>query len=495
MRPDIRDVIIIGLGPVGAVLAGLLSDEGLTVSVIDTASEIYPLPRAAHLDHEILRVFQSMGVADAVSAQMRSSPVYEFLTADGRALMRFETGDRPGPGGWPANNMLHQPSVERVLREKLAASPRVDLHLGQSLSGFDEHKDGVVIRTDGDATQLKGRYLVGCDGASSFVRAACGIGLQDDHFDEPWLVVDVLVSDPARLPAHNLQICDPRRPTTCVLMGPGRHRWEFMLTPEEAEIRDPGEDFIWSLLEPWDVKGAVRIERYATYRFHALLAEQWRKGRVFLCGDAAHQMPPFAGQGLCSGIRDAANLSWKLASVLKLGANPSLLDSYMPERRPHVRAFIDLALMMGRTVCIRDPIAAAARDEAMLAQRAAGAPLPEGASPGLSAGLISSMTAAGEYFPQPVSNGPHTARLDDTLGPGAWLLTRSPVSAAAVGPALSAFDIHDARLAPFRSSLTGWLDRRGASAVLVRPDRYVYGAGEPGSLIEAWRQALMGPAG
>ena len=299
----------------------------------------------------------------------------------------------------------------------------------------------------------------------------------DLGFEEPWLVVDVLVDDPSRLPDANLQICNPARPTTCVLMGEGRHRWEFMILPGETPEQVCEDAFIAQLLGPWNVQGAVRLERKAVYTFRARIASQWRKGRVLLAGDAAHQTPPFAGQGLCSGLRDGANLAWKLAAVVKGEAPEALLDTYQTEREPHLRATIEMAIMMGRMVCTTNRWAAFVRDTKIRLARALGK-LPSGAPdyPPISAGaILAGSPGAGHYFPQGVASG--DLRLDERLGVGASLITRS--------------DLAKPALAPFAAGLAAWLDAHGAPAVLVRPDRHVFGTGEPGHLRAEW-QAMTG---
>jgi len=275
-------------------------------------------------------------------------------------------------------------------------------------------------------------------------------------------------------------------------MGPGRHRWEFMLLPGETAEQVLDDRFIQPLLDAWDC-GPMRIERKAVYRFHGLVAKDWRQERVLLAGDAAHQMPPFAGQGMCSGLRDAANLAWKLQAVLSGQASEALLDTYQAEREPHVRTYIQLAIGMGQVVCTLDPQIAARRDAGMLAQRAAGvSPLPPASpAPLAGAGVMTGAPAAGGLFPQPVS-GPSEqyARLDDVLGDGPWLITRQ----ACATDGLATFALSDPQLAPFRDTLARWLDQYQAEAVLVRPDRYVFGTGEPAALAAAYRRALQGPA-
>jgi 3-(3-hydroxy-phenyl)propionate hydroxylase len=334
---------------------------------------------------------------------------------------------------------------------------------------------------------VRARYIVGADGARSPVREAAGIEVDDLGFDEPWLVIDTIVLDPSRLPDRNLQLCDPERPTTCVMMGNGRHRWEFMVKPGETAKAVLEDKFIADLLKPWNVGGAVSIERKAFYRFYARLAKQWRAGPVLLAGDAAHQMPPFAGQGMCSGLRDAANLWWKLGDVIDKGADDTLLDAYQAEREPNVRGIVDMAILMGRTVCVTDPQAAAARDAAMLADRAAGkSPDGETSYPPISAGkILIGSAGAGSYFPQPWSQDGLDTKLDDITGPGPVLFARAGALPADPG-GVRAFNIADPAVAFAGDAIGVWLAHYGASAVLVRPDRYVFGTGEPKQLIEAW---------
>ena len=471
------DVLIAGGGPSGVTLAVLLAKRGVRVIVAEKEAEIYPLPRAAHLDHESMRILQEAGVADAVMATSRTTQRYEFRNAAGEILLCFENSDRIGPGGWPGANMIHQPSVEAELRAALARLPGAELRSSCEVTGFAEDGEGVTatLRQGGAETTVRARFLVGADGARSPVRKALGVDFEDLGFEEPWVVVDTIVEDFSRLPDCNLQICDPARPTTCVLMGEGRHRWEFMILPGEDPAEVASDASIARLLEPWDVAGAVRHERTAVYTFRARIAQAWRQGRVLLAGDAAHQTPPFAGQGMCSGLRDAANLAWKLAAIVRAGAPDALLDSYQPEREPNLRATIQMAIMMGQTVCITDPDAAAARDAQMLAARAAGQG-PDGALayPPISSGLIlAGSSGAGSYFPQFIAGG---QRLDDVLGDDAWVIDANLLGTTP--------------MAPFRDALEGWLAGHGAEAVLVRPDRHVFGSGRADALRAAWAAAL-----
>lgn len=479
------DVIVVGLGPVGAVLAAWLGQEGLRVAVVERSTEVYPLPRAAHFDHEIMRVFQRLGIVDEVLAHTRVAGAYEFRSARNELLMVARRGGGEGVSGWAHSYMFNQPGIERALRAKICEYPDVSVRLGHSFIGLEQHREHVEVTIEdelGDHYALKARFLVGCDGSWSPVREALGITLEDYHFDEPWLVVDTIPQDPGKLPSVNLQICDPARPTTCVLMGPGCHRWEFMLLPGEDATTALADGFVEALLAPWDVE--VSIQRKAVYRFHGLIAQSWRVGNILLAGDSAHQMPPFAGQGMCSGIRDAANLGWKLAAVLNNGASPDLLDTYQPERDRSVRDYIELAIAMGRVVCTLDPVVAAERDARMIAKLAAGEETPTATvgGPGRDGGLFKvADPLAATIFPQFVSSSGQ--RLDDALGKSAWLIDDEGGQKSS---SLIHLSIDDPVLLPFRAKLDAWRATHGVDAVLVRPDRYIFGTGSGQELLQSW---------
>ncbi len=467
------DVLVAGMGPVGAALCALLARQGVTAIAVEKDTGVYPLPRAAHFDHEIMRLFQKLGIAEEMQAASQPAAAYEFRNAAGEILMRYDQR-LDSPSGWAPGYMFHQPSLEHALRRLATGSPLIDARLGHSLTSFTRDADGVTASVDGPdgRTEIRARWMVACDGAKSPVRDALGIGQSDYGFDEPWLVIDAVVSDVSRLPQANLQICDPARPTTCLVMSQGRHRWEFMLLPGEQPEDLLDDAVIRDLLKPWNCEDVVAIERKAVYRFHGRVADRWREGRVLLAGDAAHQTPPLAGQGLCSGLRDVDNLAWKLAAVIRPDADPALLDSYQTEREPQVRSVIELAIAMGRVVCISDPQAAAMRDAGMLAQRAAGHAPPPIAPLRLGPGVMLD-GVGGEYFPQPWAGD---VRLDDLLGEGPWLIDRASLA--------------DSPLAPFADQLSAWFESRDAEAVLVRPDRYVFGTGAAAELTTAWAQRV-----
>ena len=502
MRAAETDVLIAGFGPTGATLAALLGIYGVRAIVTDPAREVYRQPRAAHFDHEIMRVWQRLGIAEQVLPSTRAMNAYEFRNGEDQVLMRFRQEGIATPSGWAPSYMFHQPALEAALRERVTTFSNVDVRLGISVVAIETNGEAGVtarlVNDNGEETRVGAQFLVGADGGGSPVRRMIDGELFDYGFDEPWLVIDTIVKDENGLPAHGLQMCDPKRPTTVMPMAPLRRRWEFMLLPRETAEEMLDDARVEALLKPWVRPGQAEIVRKAVYRFHGLVAKEWRKGSVMLAGDAAHQMPPFMGQGMCSGIRDADGLAWRLASVVRGEASPALLDSYQQEREPHVRAIIELAIFMGRVVCALDPAAAAERDRGMLAQRAAHGQADDPTPPPmetLKSGCLMPSARAGHLFPQAMqacSAEGVCGRLDDLLGPGFWLIARD---ADATGAGISwpsgvKVAVLDRDVSDESGRLNEWLEATGAPAVMVRPDRYVFGTGTSDELARALRDRL-----
>jgi 3-(3-hydroxy-phenyl)propionate hydroxylase len=472
---DLVDLLVVGFGPVGATLTGLAARHGLSVVAVDREVDLYPLPRAAHCDHEILRIMQALGCADEIVATMQVNEGMDFLTANREVMLRFRS---PGlaPTGWPASVLFHQPGFEGALRRVVLAGG-ADVRLGTGVAAIEPGGDAITATLD-DGSPIRARYAVGCDGARSMVRRAIGATVHDLAFEEPWLVVDLVLHEPiAALPDRALQVCDPARPHTLVPMPWPRFRFEFMLLPgdDPDAIQHPAR--VRELLAAWIDPALVDVERAAVYTFHGLIAERWRAGRIFLAGDAAHQMPPFLGQGMCSGMRDAANLVWKLAAVLQGAAPDALLDTYQREREPHVRAIVELAVGYGRIICTTDPEVAAARDAQMLSAAQPEAGAPQG-TPALSAGPAIGR-GGGALSAQPRVDG---RRLDDVVGPRFALVTRAalPIDDPDREWWAPRAAILDAETAP---DLQDLLD--GAEAMVIRPDRYVFATGSVSEITDA----------
>jgi flavoprotein hydroxylase len=473
------DVAIVGYGPVGSALAILLAQLGRTVTVLERWPQPYPLPRAVHFDHEVGRILQSCGIGDQVRAISEPADIYEWRNGTGHTLLRFgRAGD--GPSGWPASSMFNQPALEQIL-DRRARDLGVDIRRGFDVTEIDSSNGEVVVRGDDGAT-VTARFVVGCDGANSTVRTRLELPVTDLGYFYDWLIVDVILDEPRVFDPINLQICDPARPTTVVSGGPGRRRWEFMRLPDESLRELADEARAWELLESWDVHpGNARLERHAVYTFSARYAEQWRAGAVFLAGDAAHLMPPFAGQGMCSGLRDAANLAWKLDLVLAGNAGGALLDSYQIERLPSARAAIEFSMELGKVICVPDPTVAAARDEAMVAG-VGDEPAPAPGLPSITAGFIHPRAPfAGTQFVQGCDGG---RRFDDVHGVG-WRLVVLGVEVEAIDfDARAWFESIGGRAVVLEDpdpDLAGWFTEHDATCALQRPDFYLYGTASDAS--------------
>jgi 3-(3-hydroxy-phenyl)propionate hydroxylase len=350
------DVLLVGLGPVGAALANLLGRYGARVLAIDRATEVFAKPRAIVLDNEALRILQQAGLHEDDFAKV-AIPQVKYHSPLFGCFARINTAGIVD--GHPMLVSFYQPELEAVLRRRLAEHRSVEIRLGVALQDFVD--DGHCVRAtlqdaSGVASRVQARYLVGADGAGSLVRRALGLDFEGRTFAQDWLIVDA--QDVPSPIDHVEFLCDPRRPTPHMVAPGGRQRWEFMLHANEhpGEMEHP--DRVRALLAPWCKADEVRIERTAVYRFHAREARRFSKGRCFLVGDAAHVTPPFAGQGLVAGLRDAANLAWKLAWVTQGRANERVLDSYDQERRPHARKIINLARFLGMLVMPRNRLAA-----------------------------------------------------------------------------------------------------------------------------------------
>lgn len=495
------DVAIIGYGPVGASLANLLGQAGLSVLVLEKDAEIYPLPRAIHFDGEVMRIFESAGLRAQVESVARPGlKGMHFVNAEQQTmLIRGGTALR-GPHGCANNHYFHQPALERVLRQGVERFANVTVKLRHEVTQITPAGDHVLLEltalteltqppTQQRGSQAKARYVVGCDGARSIVRKTLGSPMKDLGLHQPWIVFDALLNDNApALPDHTVQHCDPRRPMTYCNVTGNRRRWEIMLMPGDDPDHMVEPATLWTLVRPWIRPDQARIERAVIYSFHSLIAQGWRKDRLMLAGDAAHQMPPFLGQGLCAGLRDVSNLAWKLLAVLQSqasGVSPdsdALLDTYESERAPHVQTFIELAVRLGDIIQATDPAKAKERD----ARFKAGQPeIFEFPSPRLGPGLHDAAgKLAGLPFGQPeLDNG---ELLDARLGWRFAVIARAPLLAAVSDSTRDTWSSADvAVLAGVDSRLAQWFDTHQVDAVVLRPDRYIMGVAKSAAQLDA----------
>ncbi|MGW2486513.1 bifunctional 3-(3-hydroxy-phenyl)propionate/3-hydroxycinnamic acid hydroxylase MhpA [Streptomyces sp. NPDC001606] len=355
MTPSKAPVVVIGAGPTGLTTATLLAQYGIDCLVLDRWESVFPQPRAVHLDDEVYRILARLGIREEFAAISRPCPGLRLVDSRLRPLAEFRRDLGTGVHGYPAANMYDQPDLEAILRANLARHPGVTVRGHTEVTGLTQPAGGgvtlrVTDRVTGETGTLHAEYVLGCDGAHSRTRAWIGATMRDLGFAQRWLVVDVVTD--ADIPQWDgvHQVCDPVRAGTYLRVGGRRHRWEFRLGPGESAdgYRDIAR--LYPLIAPWTgavPAGRLEVVRVAEYTFRAQLADRWRDGRVFLLGDAAHLTPPFIGQGLGAGLRDAANLSWKLAGVLAGQLPEAVLDTYETERKPHARAMIRLAKLMG----------------------------------------------------------------------------------------------------------------------------------------------------
>jgi len=342
-------VVIVGGGPVGLVASIALSDLGVDNVVVERDVAVYGLPRAIVMDAEVRAALARLGLGARLDEILHPMRAADFVDANGNTVTGIDL-DGIEIFGYPAVSKHFQPMLDAMLRDE-AQRRGAQLVLGRSVVAHRATSEGVVVELD-DGKQIRGQYLVACDGASSRTRKAQGIGLDDLGFDQDWLVVDVLLNDRATagLPDVTRQVCDPRRPTTLVSGFGDYYRFEFQLQPGENPQMMTEDGAVWSLLHPYIDQSRAKLVRRASYRFHAVVAERMHDGRVLLAGDSAHQMPPFMGQGLNSGMRDALNLAWKLAYVQRGWCDRALLDTYSTERIPVTRAVVQQSVDTGRLV-------------------------------------------------------------------------------------------------------------------------------------------------
>lgn len=508
MAEPIYDVAIVGYGPVGAVLAALLGQAGLTVHVCDRLPGVYEIPRAISLDHEIMRVFQQIGVLAQIEPYFEPFTNSEYYGVDGQLIRRMTMIEPPYPQGHIPSMVFTQPPVEQALRQRVAECPTVTVALQTEMQAMTQQADGVQLQlqhADGRQQHIQARWAVACDGGASRLRALAGIALEDLDFDEPWLVVDVLLNEQGlrKLPAVSVQYCEPERPCTMVI-GPKNHRrWEISLKPGEDPAEAATEAGTWRLLSRWITPEDGQLWRQASYRFHALVADVWRQGRVLVAGDAAHMQPPFLGQGMCQGVRDAANLAWKLIAVVQGQvqgvAADRLLDSYGQERKAHVRALTQRIKEIGAVICERDETRARERDARLL--RECGGVVKDtprqDVLPKLASGCLSDRDhpARGTLFPQPrIAVGDSVHLMDDVQGHGWRWVGDGQLPAPSETQGWTTLVLGDS-LQETQGVLARWFATHGCHAALVRPDNYVFGVArtteDAENLRREWQQTLQ----
>ncbi|MBM7119288.1 bifunctional 3-(3-hydroxy-phenyl)propionate/3-hydroxycinnamic acid hydroxylase [Archangium primigenium] len=530
MTPSVQetDVLIVGCGPVGALTANLLGQYGVRTLVLERSLTQHNQPRAITCDDEALRIYQSVGLADVLDAHMYTCPEVELVGATGEVFARLGVGSTDFGFGYPALRFFSQPFVERVLREGLARFASVTLRLGQQVEAYTQDEDGasVTVRDvrDGSESTVRARYVLACDGGRSTLRQLAGIDMVGSTYDEGMVAISLLL--PHEPPAVSRMVCDPYRHVFVARCAGNELRVEVMIREDEKPEDMVQPERVRAFIAPYVDPDTVTILRAATYVFNRRVAARWRDGRLFLLGDAAHLMPPVLGQGLCSGLRDGANIAWKLAAVLQGHAEPSLLDSYEEERRPHAEAMLEASVNMGRLVLTGSRPVAFMRDRLVRAldriprvhrfiRDLEFKPRPlilRGFLMG--GGRSHRLSPEGTYFPQPrvaLTDGAPVL-LDDVLGPGFAVIVRHGVPEASARAAQVLADSLGAtcvRLVPPRKTpaqagevtdlggkLATWFHQHDADIAVLRPDRYLFGAVRSSHLSwlsVALRQRIQGP--
>lgn len=501
-------VLIVGAGPTGVAAATMLAQRGVDSLVIDRYADVYPLPRAVHLDDEIYRVLQGMGAAKAFGAITEPRKGLIIVDSRLRPMATFDRTRPVGDHGWPQANFFDQPALERVLRDNLAQHPRACIRGRRELIGYQQGVPGgpaavrAVVRNldTGEEEIVWARAILGCDGANSTVRDLMGARLIDLGFEERWLVVDIGSTQPLDVWDGVYQVSDSKRPATFMQVVPGRYRWEFRLNPGERLEDMCNPEVLSGLIRPWtkDIPfSTFEILRTAEYTFRARIADRWQEGRVFLLGDAAHLTPPFIGQGLCAAMRDASNLTWKLAAVLRNGAPESLLATYAQERPTPARGLVKKAVMLGTVMTggpsflshLRRAVLAALCRLPGISDKVLDTPAPP-LAPSPLVRRTRDRGLPGSMIPQPwVVVGGTPTRLDDVLGSGFAIVTSRAPDAPTVmlaeqlsAPVVLVTPVPiphgsvagvDTVAVDEGAVVTSWLASAGTSAVLVRPDRAV----------------------
>jgi 2-polyprenyl-6-methoxyphenol hydroxylase-like FAD-dependent oxidoreductase len=481
------DVLIVGYGPVGQTLAALLGARGHRVIVLERRQGRYETPRAGHFDHEIMRIFQSMGIAEKIRRIAEPALRYEFLDADGAVLARLPR-DWDAPSRWDASYHFYQPELEEVLDWAVRQIDQVDVRFGQAVTGLRREAGHVVAVLD-DGKKVSARYGVGADGANSVVRSTNSFHTEDLGFQADWLVVDIRPFAGATLPniPDTGQVLNPARPNHMARVGDRYFRWEFMLVDGDDPEEMMKPERVWQLLSRWMTPDQGELIRQTVYTFRSIVADTFRDGPLLLAGDSAHVMPPFLGQGMSSGIRDAATLDWILDLVLTGASDEKLLDLYTATRRPNVLSYIKESVAIGAVICETDPVRAAGRRDAMRAATE----LPPPFQPLAGAGFVPDDALSGQLAVQPLLqvDGAPAALADYLFGHGFTLFSLVDLDsqsselaselAAAVG--LRVVVLGSGRVQEQGRALTDWLVSAGAVAVLVRPDFYVHGTSPNGS--------------
>ncbi len=349
------DVVIVGLGPTGGTLANLLALNGFSILILEREKSLYSLPRAVHFDDEIMRVFQTIGITKKFLKDTIVNKGTKFVNPEGKILLDWPRPRIITENGWYPSYRFHQPDLERNLRIRLRKFKKVSIRQNSDVCKIESTKNKVNLvfkdMMNHKLHNVSSKYVIGCDGARSITRTQMGTELDNLGFTQKWVVVDLILKQKKdELPDRTIQYSNLKRPATYCRNVGKRRRWEFAIHDDEDEQELLSDNYIWNFLKPWLSPKEAHLERKTIYTFQSAIARKWRKGRIFIAGDAAHLMPPFMGQGMCAGIRDASNLAWKISLCVKNKHNEDFLDTYQTERFSNAREYIETTMRMGEFV-------------------------------------------------------------------------------------------------------------------------------------------------
>jgi len=349
------DVTIVGLGPTGGTLANLIALNGFSVLILEREKSFYPLPRAVHFDDEIMRVFQTIGITDDFLKYTIINKGTKFVNSKGKVILDWPRPRKVTENGWYPSYRFNQPDLERQLRKNLKNYKKVSIRQNSEVKKIKNFKDHVKIifkdSNDKKLHKFKSKYVVGCDGANSITRKQIRTKMDNLGFTQKWAVVDLILKrNKNNLPDRTIQYSNPKQPATYCRNVGKRRRWEFAIKNNLNEKKVLSDKYIWNFLKPWVKKTEAYLERKTIYTFESAISRKWKKGRIFIAGDAAHLMPPFMGQGMCAGIRDVSNLAWKISKCLRGKYDEKLLNTYHSERFTNVKEYIETTMRMGEFV-------------------------------------------------------------------------------------------------------------------------------------------------
>lgn len=498
------EVVIIGYDPVGATLANLLGQYGISTGVFDSGNLKTATTHAVHFDDESMRIFQYLGLEDAIGEASRAASGTQYLGKKGEVLFEVRKGDPSDyANGYAPHNLIHTPELQNILHAGLSRYEHVEVLHGYEVSAVTQAGEEISVKglnkAEQQAVYAKAQYVIACDHINSTARLSTGLRLQNMHYDQQWLIVDATLREPVPLPDVMQQLCDPKRPATYFPLPGNRRRWEFMLKEDEAAEAIQAPDSVYRLLSDWGVDPSkLSIDHTEVLRFHAIVAKDWHRSNVFIAGEAAHEQPPLLAQNLGSGLRDAQNLAWKLNLVKRGLAAPALLSTYGKERGQQVEAVINLATGVSSVLESQNPLASLMRNSFFSSLSKEGN-ANEIAIPDLESGFLGgdSPQAAGSLFPQPKvrTEAGENVLLDKVLGTGFALvgMNKNPQHVLmSAGPrtwqklAPTLVHVVPAGTAPSTEEgvvtvsdvdgkLQAWFEKHDATFAFIRPDRYTFG--------------------